>query len=155
MKSAIEILESFRKIDMIDADGEIYAVVTFNDALKAIEMYGSQFPVSGGCAQEALGGDAEWRTEMFKLFWDKYNKKVGRQRAERAWKKLKRADIWKIIETVEAFKNYKPFENYVHPNPEAYINGRRWEDEIPTANTRKHSVLSEITTHKNTWSYGG
>ena len=33
--------------------------------------------------------------------------------------------------TLSKFLSYKPFEFYTHPNPETYLNQKRWQDVIP------------------------
>ncbi|QIG62317.1 hypothetical protein [Tenacibaculum phage JQ] len=67
----------------------------------------------------------------FDLFWDKYPKKIAKQKCFDKFCKLKRDEVKVILETIDEFINYKPFENYTHPNPLTYLNQKRWEDEIP------------------------
>jgi len=70
----------------------------------------------------------------FEDFWDDYDNKKGRKKCENIWKKLTQDEKLKIKNTVKHFKAYKPFEDYTHPNPQSYLNGKRWEDELPEDN---------------------
>lgn len=72
------------------------------------------------------------KENKFEAFWNLYNIKTDRKKCFDKWMKLKMSEIEKILATVEAFKNYKPFPSYRHPNPLTYLNGARWNDEIPT-----------------------
>lgn len=69
--------------------------------------------------------------ESFDLFWNLYDNKTDRKKCFDKWCKLKPTEIEKIISTVKDFKAYKPFDKYTHPNPLTYLNGARWNDELP------------------------
>ncbi len=66
----------------------------------------------------------------FENFWKLYPKKISKPKCEQKWNKLKNEERESIIKTLPNFLSYKPFETYNHPNPETYLNNRRWEDEI-------------------------
>lgn len=68
----------------------------------------------------------------FDDFWNLYPKKVAKTKCKPKFNKLSESDKDKILETLKDFIAYKPFENYIHPNPETYLNQKRWEDELPT-----------------------
>lgn len=72
------------------------------------------------------------RTKDFDLFWSKYPNKVAKSNAKAKFLKLPQKDIDKIMQTIDSFVNYKPFEKYNHPNPTTYLNQKRWNDEIET-----------------------
>lgn len=63
-------------------------------------------------------------------FWNLYPKKIAKEKCIEKWKKIKTEEKKLIFETLPNFKNYKPFETYTHPNPETYLNQKRWQDEI-------------------------
>lgn len=65
----------------------------------------------------------------FSEFWEFYDKKKDKQRAERAYKKLSLLDRKCIFDTLQAYKDSTPNKKY-RKNPEAYLNNRTWEDEI-------------------------
>jgi len=71
----------------------------------------------------------------FDLFWNLYPKKVAKAECEKAFNKLSSEEQKKILETVEDFANYKPFDTYNHPNPKTYLNQRRWDDVIEKVKT--------------------
>jgi len=65
----------------------------------------------------------------FSEFWEFYDKKKDKQRAERAYKKISMRDRKCIFDTLQAYKDSTPNKKY-RKNPEAYLNNRTWEDEI-------------------------
>ena len=67
----------------------------------------------------------------FDLFWNLYPNKIGKAKCEPKWIGLDLSTQEKIIETLPKFISYKPFETYNHPNPETYLNQKRWEDVLP------------------------
>lgn len=68
--------------------------------------------------------------KSFLVFWSKYPKKVAKQKCEKQFLKLKDSEVKTILETIDSYIAYKPFKDYVHPNPSTYLNQRRWEDEV-------------------------
>lgn len=81
---------------------------------------------------------------MFESFWFKYPNKVGKAKCLPKFLKLTDDEIGQIVSTLPKFIAYKPFESYSHPNPETYLNQRRWEDEIPEIKKPVHTPLSGI-----------
>ena len=69
----------------------------------------------------------------FGAFWLLYPRRVARLAAERAWKKLS------CTEQVEALTALVPWRKYwirrgemeFTPYPASWLNGHRWEDELP------------------------
>ena len=73
----------------------------------------------------------------FVLFWNNYPKKVGKGKAEAAWKKHK-PNIDDVLKTLDWQKESKEWfkENGAFiPHPTTYINGKRWLDEPTEENT--------------------
>lgn len=71
----------------------------------------------------------------FEDFWQAYPRKVGKKSAETAYKKIKPSQklVTKMIETVEAFKKSKQWQDEngrFIPNPSTWLNQGRWDDEI-------------------------
>lgn len=71
----------------------------------------------------------------FEDFWQAYPRKVGKKPAETAYKKIKPSQklVTKMIETVEAFKKSKQWQDEngrFIPNPSTWLNQGRWDDEI-------------------------
>lgn len=76
----------------------------------------------------------------FELFWSKYPNKIGKAKCVAKWKKIKDEQKEKILNTIDDFIAYKPFKDYVHPNPLTYLNGERWDDELPKADIRPMEI---------------
>jgi hypothetical protein len=71
------------------------------------------------------------KEKNFVSFWNKYPKKVAKDKCKGIFLKLKESDIDIILDTIDNFLLYKPFEDYNHPNPSTYLNQKRWNDELP------------------------
>jgi hypothetical protein len=69
------------------------------------------------------------QSETFEIFWNKYDKKVDRSKAEIAWSKLKESEIEKILESVERYVLANPDIQY-RKNPLTYLNGKCFNDEL-------------------------
>lgn len=68
----------------------------------------------------------------FATWWAAYPCKCARARAERAWKKLGPAARQAALDRLPALRAYWDTIDWYHPpHPATYLNGRRWEDEIP------------------------
>ena len=80
----------------------------------------------------------------FSEFWEFYDKKKDKQRAERAYKKISMRDRKCIFDTLQAYKDSTPNKKY-RKNPEAYLNNRTWEDEIiPPDNDRCSKTPAQL-----------
>jgi len=74
----------------------------------------------------------------FDLFWQAYPKKVGKQAAIRAWKKINVAPILlkamlDKIEEQKASRQWKRDGGQYIPNPATWLNQGRWDDEVERA----------------------
>jgi len=67
----------------------------------------------------------------FDLFWDAYDKKVGKPNSIKAWSKIKFIDglLEKIVEKAKADKKAKP-DNKFRKDPERWLKGQHWLDEV-------------------------
>ncbi len=73
--------------------------------------------------------------EDFNRFWQAYPKKADKQKALKAWQKLK-PDEKTLNDMLEAIERHKQSDEQWHRNngqyiplPSTWLNGRRWEDE--------------------------
>lgn len=64
----------------------------------------------------------------FSDFWSLYPNKVAKSKCEKKYYDLKLNEIEKIKETLPMFVNWKQFDGWNHPNPETYLNQKRWND---------------------------
>lgn len=78
----------------------------------------------------------------FYEFWSVYPNKVAKSKCEEKFNRLPEKDLLKIKETINKFVQYKPFPGYNHPNPETYLNQKRWDDVIPEVEKAKQPVKS-------------
>lgn len=69
----------------------------------------------------------------FELFYGGYPKKVGRDDAEKAWKKLNPSQDLQdeINAAVSRQKCWESWQSGFIPNPATFLNGGRWKDEEP------------------------
>ena len=67
----------------------------------------------------------------FDRFWKSYPKKVAKQDAIKAWKKIKQSEIENILSDIAKRKlnGWRGNTKFI-PNASTYLNGRRWEDEL-------------------------
>jgi uncharacterized protein YdaU (DUF1376 family) len=67
----------------------------------------------------------------FNLFWDAYDKKVGKPNAIKEWKKIKPDDalIKVIVNQAKKDKLAKP-DNKYRKDPERWLKGGHWQDEL-------------------------
>jgi hypothetical protein len=107
----------------------------------------------GCCSTMIACGDVEWAkkytekdkvakgdyTPLFEEFWKKYPKKIGKGGAFKSWKsgKLDRfsAEINVALEWQKKQPNWLQDNGKYIPNPETYLNNRRWDDEPPLSIT--------------------
>lgn len=82
--------------------------------------------------QSALPARAAKNGARFAEFWAAYPKKVGRKACEKKWKARKldqKADVILADIAERLAKDHRWLDGYI-PNPETYLNGDRWEDDI-------------------------
>ena len=67
----------------------------------------------------------------FDLFWNSYNKKVGKPNSLKQWAKIKFTDglLEKIVEKAKADATAKP-DNKFRKDPERWLKGQHWLDEV-------------------------
>jgi hypothetical protein len=70
----------------------------------------------------------------FEEFWSQYPRKQKKQAASKAWQKLRPspellAEIMAAVARQITREDWRREEGRFVPNPEAWLNGRRWEDE--------------------------
>ena len=88
------------------------------------------------------------KEQSFISFWTKYPKKVAKDKCKDKFLKLKQTEIDIILNTLDNFLLYKPFEDYTHPNPMTYLNQKRWTDELPEVKQVKKTF--SLAEHRKT-----
>ncbi|MGY2183306.1 hypothetical protein [Pseudomonas agarici] len=81
--------------------------------------------------------------DLFPKFWKLYPRKVGKDKAEKAWAKLKvTRELFDLMATALAKQVLTPDwikeKGQYIPHPSTWLNGKRWEDEIPDIATNVH-----------------
>lgn len=96
--------------------------------------------LGSGCLplRELFRGDT-WREDpYFWLFWQMYPRKIDKDRARRAWKKLSPARAMANA-ILEGLRNWKKCDQWQEerfiPHPTTWLNGRRWEATPPASRT--------------------
>lgn len=89
----------------------------------------------------------------FVAFWEKYPYKVGKKAAWRAWQKVSYtpelgATIMAALEAWNATPQWTKDDGRYIPHPATWINGERWDDEIP-AGKKKNTKYGDIGTTAN------
>ena len=84
--------------------------------------------------------EEEYKSDEFEIFWNSYGKKVDRVKCEKAWKKLKKQEIEKILETINRYVGANPDIQY-RKNPLTYLNGKCFNDELPGYGKNQNNSL--------------
>jgi dipeptidyl aminopeptidase/acylaminoacyl peptidase len=84
--------------------------------------------------------EEEYKSDEFEIFWNSYGKKVDRVKCEKAWKKLKKQEIEKILETINRYVGANPDIQY-RKNPLTYLNGKCFNDELPNYGKNQNNAL--------------
>ena len=66
----------------------------------------------------------------FEVFYKLYQHKVGKLEAERAWKRLNKADQLKAITKINAYNGFLKRKQIAKVYPATYLNKRRFDDEF-------------------------
>lgn len=111
-----------------------------NEAMQDAFVQGARYALTGRYYNEAnmfpdlakLGQCAVSHVEedpSFEDWWNAYNKKRGRKKAEAKWNKLSHADKIACMKATPAYVASTPDVQY-RLDPLTYLNGERWNDEI-------------------------
>jgi predicted Fe-S protein YdhL (DUF1289 family) len=79
--------------------------------------------------EETKAKEEEETKPRFADFWDKYDKKIDRPKAEKSWKKIKQKEREKIMIHLDHYIQSTPDKKY-RKNAGTYLNQKGWENEI-------------------------
>ena len=65
----------------------------------------------------------------FEIFWDRYDKKVGRPKCEKLWSKLTIEERKMCLDYIPLYKQAQPEKCY-RKNPETFLRNKSWNDEL-------------------------
>ena len=101
--------------------------------------------------EEEQEEEEEYKSDEFEIFWNAYNKKVDRSKTEKAWTKLKKQEVKKILESVDQYVKANPDWQY-RKNPLTYLNGKCFNDEIQNFKSPVNQVaLNDKPIIPNEW----
>ena len=80
----------------------------------------------------------------FSAFWDAYDKKVERRKAETLWARLSKRDRESAMAYLPAYKAAQPDKRF-RKNPTTFLRNRTWEDEIIDQTPQTHAPLPHPT----------
>lgn len=72
--------------------------------------------------------------ERFNIFWEAYPRKVKKKDARKSWDKIKPSDelLNTMLKSVEEWKKTEQWQDdRFIPHPSVWLNGERWNDEVP------------------------
>lgn len=90
--------------------------------------------------------------ELFARFWKLYPRKVGKDKAEKAWAKLKLTEalfdtIIKALAKHSLTPGWTKDNGQFIPHASTWINGKRWDDEIPDGKNNVHPFPTQSRHH--------
>ena len=65
----------------------------------------------------------------FDAFWNNYDKKVGREKCEKLWKKLSQREKVECLAYIPLYVQAQPDKQY-RKNPETFLRNKSWHDEL-------------------------
>ena len=72
---------------------------------------------------------ASYEVVGFDLFWNAYDKKVGRPKCEKLWSKLTKKEMEACLDYIPLYKQAQPDKQY-RKNPETFLRNKSWNDEL-------------------------
>ena len=81
----------------------------------------------------------------FDAFWDAYGKKVGLRASQAAWKRIQPDDALAAEITAKAAAVAAAKEKQFRKDPERWLKGRHWEDEIVEPSRSAHARTGKVT----------
>ncbi len=146
LHGALEVFKQFGMVEIID---DIYHIANWSkhqavDGMEKIREQTRERVRKYRKKTETPKKEPDRQKERFERFWAVYPKKVGKGAAEKAFAKYKPSEelTERMIRAVEAAKRSAAWlreDGQYIPNPATWLNQRRWEDELPEAQTMTSS----------------
>lgn len=96
-----------------------------------------------------IQSESEYKSEsnpsMFDAFWDAYPRKVGKKKAQIAFKKVT-VELGVLLSAIEQQKKSAQWtkdDGQFIPHPTTWLNGNGWEDKLPEAKTKGYTPAAE------------
>lgn len=96
----------------------------------------------------AIVNEPEHSADLFAEFWLIYPRHVAKVAAKRAWLRLARREKLAALEALVSWRRVwlQRDEQEFIPHPASWLNGERWDDELPADWTARHVVARPMTT---------
>lgn len=137
MKSPDEILEMAHKyvLEHNECKPNPLAVAAFIEGYTtAYNDYFGEYPLPD--PQVEVIGD-------FEMFWNLYDKKVGREKCQKLWSKLSKRDKEKCLDYIPLYKLAQPDKKY-RKNPETFLRNKSWNDELIYTNEQRYNPEQQL-----------
>jgi len=151
--------------DVFDSVGSTYETLIRSicrDFFEAGILLGEGFRTEEITFDDGQKGTITFKRELdtdtfdggFSIFWELYEKKVGRPKCEKLWSKLTIKEREACIAYIPLYKKAQPEKCY-RKNPETFLRNKSWNDELifrnngtnqPTIEQKRKSKLADILT---------
>lgn len=111
------------------------------------------FDGSVGCGTTATYSEVCDVNAPFEQFWNLYDKKVGKPKAEKLWHKLSMSERISCLNYIPLYKQAQPDKQF-RKNPETFLRNKSWNDELiyrsngnskPTLEQQQSKLASILT----------
>ena len=82
------------------------------------------------------------QTADFSIFWNLYDKKVGRPKCEKLWEKLTVKEKHACLNYIPLYRQAQPDKQF-RKNPETFLRNKSWNDEIIYHNADSQSTIQQ------------
>lgn len=113
-----------------------------SEAIEDAFIAGYQYATYGQYRKQAELFDS-LDTPTFDEWWQAYNKKRGRKKAEEKWNRLKPQQKVACMKATPAYVQSTPVIQY-RLDPITYLNGERWNDEIIQSDTYEQQRTEQL-----------
>ena len=135
---SVDTVDTIKSINTINNTGD-YNIYNnkhkYNNINNNKYIYNNSLNNSLSCANFNQSSHTENQSDLlFNRFWQSYPRKVDKRKAQKAFEKLKVTEslLDKMLVQLERAKKTKQWNDIQYiPYPATWLNGKRWEDEIP------------------------
>ena len=81
--------------------------------------------------------------DEFGMFWNLYDKKVGKEKCQKLWHKLSKKDKEKCLDYIPLYKQAQPDKKF-RKNPETFLRNKSWNDELIYNNEQRYNPEKQL-----------
>lgn len=82
-------------------------------------------------------------TDDFMMFWNLYDKKVGKEKCQKLWFKLSKKDKGECLDYIPLYKQAQPDKKF-RKNPETFLRNKSWKDELIFNNGKQYNPEQQL-----------